>query len=35
VVLGLNHDCIDELVSAVPVHLLEFTPDASVVEAAR
>jgi hypothetical protein len=33
--LGFTLQCIDELVSAVPVHLLEFTPDASVVEAAR
>jgi hypothetical protein len=33
--IGFTLRCIDELVNAVPVHLLEFTPDASVVEAAR
>ena len=33
--LGFTLDCIDRLVRAVPVRVLEFTPDASVVEAAR
>jgi len=33
--LAFTLDCIDKLVRAVPVHVLEFTPDASVVEAAR
>jgi hypothetical protein len=33
--IGFTLRCIDELVSAVPVHLLEFTPDASAVEAVR
>jgi|ERR1041385_6998279 hypothetical protein len=33
--LAFTLDCIDKLVRDVPVHVLEFTPDASVVEAAR
>lgn len=33
--LAFTLDYIDRLVRAVPVHLLEFTPDASVVAAAR
>jgi hypothetical protein len=33
--LAFTLDCIERLVAAVPVRVLEFTPDASVVEAAR
>lgn len=33
--LAFTLDCIDRLVAAVPVRVLEFTPDRSVVEAVR